>query len=67
MQNQSKLIQNQGGGNVMCVGLYPKSVCTVYRTKGVYCRYMQYIQISAFVKSRRVHLFTADCLYYLYI
>ena len=28
-----------GGGNIMCVCLYQKSVCKVYRTEGVYCRY----------------------------
>ena len=30
-----------GGGNVMFVCLYKKSVCKKYRTKGVYCRYIQ--------------------------
>ena len=47
-----------GGGNVMCVCLYQKSVCKVYRTKGVYCRFIQYVRISLFVQSRRVQLFT---------
>ena len=51
-----------GGGNVMCVCLYQKSVCKVYRTEGVYYRYIQYIRISVFVESRRVHLFIVNCL-----
>ncbi len=37
------------GGNFMCVCLYQKSVCKVYRTEGVYCKYIQYIRISVFV------------------
>ena len=66
------------GGNVMRVCLYQKSVCKVYRTEGVYFRYIQYyLRISVFVQSRRVHLFIVNCLlknkfnihvaYYLYI
>ena len=51
-----------GGGNVMFACLYKKSVCKKYRTKGVYCRYIQYIRISVFVQPRRVHLFIANCL-----
>ena len=61
----------------VCVCLYQKSVCKGYRTEGVYCRYIQYIRISVFVQSRRVHLFIVNCLlknkfnihvvYYLYI
>ena len=50
------------GGNVMCVCLYQKSVCKVNRTKGVYCRFIQYIRISVFAQSRRVHLFIVSCL-----
>ena len=30
------------GGNVMCLCLYKKSVCKVYRTEGVYRRYVLY-------------------------
>ena len=45
----------------MCVSV-PKSVCKVYRTEGVYCRYIQYIRISVFVPSRRVPLFIVNCL-----
>ena len=70
-------ITNSGDGNVMCVCLYQKSVCKVYRTEGVYLRDIQYIRISVFVQSRRVHLFIVTCLlknkfnihvaYYLYI
>ena len=37
-----------GGGNVMYVCLYQKSVFKVYRTKGVYCRFIQYVRISVF-------------------
>ena len=63
----------------MCVCLYQKSVCKVYRTEGVYCMFIQYIGISVFVQSMRVHLFIVNCLlknkynliyiavYYLYI
>jgi len=40
----------------LCVCLYQKSV------EGVYCRYIQYIRISVFVQSRRVHLFIVNCL-----
>ena len=46
----------------MCVCLYQKSVCKEYRTEGVYCRYIQYIRISVFVQTRRVHLFIVNCL-----
>jgi len=56
----------------MCVCLYQKSVCKVYRTEGVckvyrtegvYCMYIQYyLRISVFVQSRRVHLFIVNCL-----
>ena len=53
---------SSGGGNFMCVCLYQKSVCKVYRTEGVYCRYIQYIRISEFVHSRSVHLFIVNCL-----
>ena len=66
-----------GGGNFMGVCLYQKSVCKVYRTEGMYCRYIQYIRILVFVQSGRVHLFIVNCLlknkfnihvvYYLYI
>ena len=28
-----------GGGNVMCVCLYQKSVCKLYRTEGIYSTY----------------------------
>ena len=60
----------------MCV--CSKSVCKKYRAEGVYyCRYIQFIRISVFVQSRRVHLFIVNCLlknkfnthviYYLYI
>jgi len=52
-----------GGGNVMCVCLYQKSVCKVYRTEGVYCRYIQYIRISVFIAVKRVHLFIVNCLF----
>jgi len=61
----------------LCVCLYQKSVCKVYRTEDVYCRYIHYIQIPVFVQSKRVHLFIVNCLlknkfnihvvYYLYI
>ena len=40
-----------GGGNVMGVCLYHKSVFKVYHTEGVYCRYIQYIRISVVVQS----------------
>ena len=46
----------------MYVCLYQKSVCKVYRTEGVYCRYIQYIRISVFVQSRRVNLVIVKCL-----
>ena len=46
----------------MCVCLYQKSVCKVYRTEGVFCRYIQYMGISVFVQSGRVHLFIVNCL-----
>jgi len=46
----------------MHVCLYQKSACKEYRTEGVYCRYMQYIRISVFLQSRRVHLFIVNCL-----
>ena len=46
----------------MCGCLYQKSVCKVYRTKDVYCRFIQYVRISVFVQSRRVHLFIVNCL-----
>ena len=45
----------------MCV--CSKSVCKKYRAEGVYyCRYIQFIRISVFVQSRRVHLFIVNCL-----
>ena len=44
----------------VCVSV-PKE-CKVYRTEGVYCRYIQYIRILVFVQSRRVHLFIVNCL-----
>ena len=51
-----------GGGNVMCVCLYQKSVCKVYRTEGVNCRYILCIRISVFAQSRSVHFFIVNCL-----
>ncbi len=39
-----------------------KSVCKVYRTEGLYYRYIQYIRISVFVRSRREKLFIVNCL-----
>ena len=35
----------------MRVCLYQKSVCKVYRTEGVYCRFIQYVSISVFAKT----------------
>ena len=51
-----------GGGNVMCVCLYQKSVCKEYRTEGVYWSYIQYIRFSVCLQSRRVHLFIVNSL-----
>jgi len=61
----------------MCVCLYQKSVCKVYRTEGVYCRvYIVHTNLGI-CTVRRVHLFIVNCLlknkfnihviYYLYI
>ena len=46
----------------MCVCTKRVCVWKEYRTEGVYCRYIQYIRISVFVQTRRVHLFIANCL-----
>ena len=54
-----------GGGNVMCVCLFQKSVCQFKVPKvctTTYCRYIEYIRISVFVKSRRVHLYICNFL-----
>ena len=45
----------------MCVCVCTKRVCKVYRTEGVYCRYIQYIRILVFVQSR-IDLFIVNCL-----
>ena len=65
---QSSVMSNpfsaRGRKRHVCVSV-PKEcvcVCNVYRTEGVYCRYIQYIRISVFVQSRRVHLFIVNCL-----
>ena len=48
--------------HMSCVCVCTKRVCKVYRTEGVYCRYIQYRRISVFVQSRRAHLFIVNCL-----
>ena len=45
----------------VCVSV-PKECVSVYRTEGVYCRFIQYGRISIFEQSRRVHLFIVNCL-----
>ena len=37
-------------GAETCVCLYQKSVCKVYRTEGVYCRYKQYMYESRYLQ-----------------
>ena len=68
------------GAETSCVCVCTKRVCvkfTVPKVCTAECRYIQYIGISVFVQSRRVHLFIVNCLfknkfnihvvYYLYI
>ena len=45
----------------MCGGV-PKECVQGYRTKGVYCRFIQYVRNSVFVHSMRIHLFIVNCL-----
>ena len=51
------------GAETSCVCVCnKKNLCKEHRTEGVYCRCVQYIKISVFVKYRRVHLFIVNCL-----
>ena len=61
MQIFSGMYKIKSGAETSCVCLYQKIVCKVYRTEGVYTVGIQYIRISVFLQSRRVHLFIVNC------
>ena len=52
---------SRGRKRHVCVSV-PKECVSVYCTKGLYGRFIQYVRISGFVQSRRVHLFIVNCL-----
>jgi len=54
-------MKNRGRKRYVGVSV-PKECVSVYCTKGLYCSYIQYVRISVFVQSRRVHLFIVHCL-----
>jgi len=61
LYGRGDIMEIRGRKRHVCVSV-PKECVSVYCTKGLYCRFIQYVRISGFVQSRRVHLFIVNCL-----